>query len=166
MRWAVGWKGDEVAVGSRGVRRQGLSAVRRPCHLHMQACLPILPHSLSQTSRAEIQRKVEHGEELLSRFRHWEPLTREWCRVCVSTAAVDFGTSPLQAHAAMCACVQACKCLLNLLCSTCCGLLPCSSHPPPALKHPAQPCTSPLPFQGPRCLAAQLTQSTLPTPRM
>jgi len=63
-----------------------------PCksHPHMRACSPIhFPPFLPQTSRAEIQRKVEHGEELLSRFRHWEPLTREWCRV--SVVAVNLG---------------------------------------------------------------------------
>lgn len=30
-----------------------------------------------QTDREEIRKKLEHGEELLARFRHWEPLISE-----------------------------------------------------------------------------------------
>lgn len=39
---------------------------------------PTLPRGpVPQTDRAEITKLVEQGEELISRFRHWEPLLRE-----------------------------------------------------------------------------------------
>jgi hypothetical protein len=35
---------------------------------------------LRQTDRTEQFKLVEHGENLLSRFRHWEPILREWLK--------------------------------------------------------------------------------------
>ncbi len=61
---AAFWRGGQPGVEpvlARPVR--AVTPHNKPFHL--------------QTDREEIRKKVEHGEELLARFRHWEPLIRE-----------------------------------------------------------------------------------------
>eukprot|EP00967_Tisochrysis_lutea_P010316 scaffold11877_cov15-Tisochrysis_lutea.AAC.1 len=49
-----------------------------------------------QTSREEIRRQLEHGEALMSRFKHWEPLIRKFSSLLLAAGQFNPSNSAVQ----------------------------------------------------------------------